>query len=222
MFTRDKQMKFKQICHDYLSNELCLNVLEFESTLQSMLGDKAQYFDSIVEFMINDESSKIMKTLEPPIQDEEFYKFHSRCIDHLKSKTELNEDFSEYANELICYFDRLYCGGLKELFKFRQAENRGPRIYLNKRIVPDNQINDNLPENITAYRGMSIEEFKSGSFGMSWSLDKTIACRFARNIYYDQKKGVIAKAIIARDLVLYFDPDDNEKEIVVEDRKSVV
>lgn len=44
---------------------------------------------------------------------------------------------------------------------------------------------DNLPENITIYRGMTVKERNSGNFGVAWSLDKKIAEFFA----YEYKRN---------------------------------
>lgn len=36
-----------------------------------------------------------------------------------------------------------------------------------------------LPENLTIYRGMTVQEFESGDFGVSWTLSKDVAEFFA-------------------------------------------
>lgn len=78
-------------------------------------------------------------------------------------------------------------------------------------------LEDYLPSQITAYRGMSVEGYKLGRFGMSWSEDK--AKEFAFYVYKDKPITVVVKAIIERSRVLFFSPTDTEKEIVVENEK---
>ncbi len=202
----------------FLEDQLCIKVPAYEANLISKIGDnKAIAFDGLVRFMIDDENSTLQKDRDIITQHVEFEEFRDRCINYLNNQINISDEVFECANEIIIYFDRLYCGGLIELFKFRQAEYKGPKIYIKQRIVPDCQVNDHLPNRVVAFRGMSFKEYDSGSFGMHWSLSIAKARQFAFTTYSDQKGGVVAKAIIERDEVLYFDPQDHEKEILVRD-----
>jgi hypothetical protein len=115
----------------------------------------------------------------------------------------------------MCYFCWYYSGGIKELFKHRQAENEGPRIYLEERITDTEVIDSHLPLSVTAYRGMSLEELDSDSFGMSWTLCKSKAEEFAFTVYSGKPRGTVVRSQIERGCILYYDPTDNEKEVVV-------
>jgi hypothetical protein len=72
-----------------------------------------------------------------------------------------------------------------------------------------------MPSSVTAYRRMSIKELDSSSFGMSWTLCKSKAEEFAFTVYSDKPRGAVVSSQIERDSILYYDPGDNEKEVVV-------
>ncbi|MBU3005957.1 hypothetical protein [Paraglaciecola arctica] len=72
-----------------------------------------------------------------------------------------------------------------------------------------------MPTSVTAYRGMSVEELDSNSFGMSWTLCKSKAEEFAFSVYSGKPRGLVVCSQIERDRILYYDPEDNEKEVVV-------
>jgi hypothetical protein len=76
---------------------------------------------------------------------------------------------------------------------------------------------NSLPQQISIFRGMTLEEYESGNFGISWTLDETIAkyflTTFRRN--YDtanSEKMVHSLAIDKNQIVAYFN-DRKEKEI---------
>ena len=214
-------MKFSDECSAFLTVSMCINVVEFEQYLEERFGEASRVFDPFVSFMINDTSGKELQGLNPierMIKDQEF---EDRCFDFLKSKGYECGDLWEYAYEIICYFSWYYSGGILELFKHRQAESQGPRIYLNK-IISNATYISTLPLTMEAYRGMSIAEWESGRFGMSWSLDIEKAKAFAFTVYHGEPRGVVVKAYIPRDMVFYFDPDDSEQEIAIENNAEII
>lgn len=76
----------------------------------------------------------------------------------------------------------------------------------------------NLPEHITIYRGMTLEEKESGDYGVSWTLSKKTAEFFAykyqRNRSTNHLPRTVHKLIVKKnDVVAYFG-ERNEKEII--------
>lgn len=209
-------MKFSEKCSYFLKNKLFIKVDEFQSTLENKFGENAQFFDDIINFILDDKASTMLPQLTVILQSCEFKKFTARCINYIKSKWSFDEGALDYIYEVICYFGWYYSGGLIELFKHRQAENGGPRIYLREPIVKQSVLAENLPAEVTIYRGMSCKEHRSGLYGMSWSMSEAKAKEFAFDIYSDKPRGVVLKATIHRSSVLYYSPEDSEKEIVVE------
>ena len=213
-------MKFSDECSAFLTASMFVDVVEFEQYLEKIFGKASQVFDPFVSFMINDPSGKELQGLNPIERMTKDQEFEDRCFSFLKSKGYECGDLWEYAYEIICYFSWYYSGGILELFKHRQAESQGPRIYLTKIISNVTDIST-LPRMIEAYRGMSIAEWESGRFGMSWSLDIEKAKEFAFTVYYGEPSGVVVKAYIPRDMVFYFDPDDTEREIAIENNADI-
>ena len=214
-------MIFEESNARYLAEELCINVNEFEQDLNRRFGSKAMCFDVLVSFLLQDEARNKLQDLDTMNQSFESNDMKKRAFNHIKSSSVVDELLEEYLYEIMCYFSWYFCGGLVELFKHRQAENQGPRIYLTQRIVSDELIDSNLMPRVTAYRGMSVSESQSGSFGMSWTLSRKKAEDFAFTTYNDEPRGVVLTTTIDREKILYFDPSDSESEVVVENNSLV-
>jgi len=66
-----------------------------------------------------------------------------------------------------------------------------------------------LPENLTIYRGMTVQEFESGDFGVSWTLRKDVAEFFAYKYCRNQATAHLPKMvhelpIKKSDIIAYF------------------
>jgi len=82
----------------------------------------------------------------------------------------------------------------------------------------DRGIFNNLPDSITIYRGMTEREFRSKSFGISWTIKKEVAEFFAyqyeRNYATEKLKKTIHQLTVNKsDLIAYFH-DRSEFEII--------
>lgn len=107
--------------------------------------------------------------------------------------------------------------------KHYQKEIR--ELFTSKRKNRNNLMNDdeieklkNLPEKITIYRGMTVEEKESEKFGISWSLEKTVAENFALTYAHNYDtvgldKIVFELEIHKEDIIAYFS-DRQEEEIL--------
>jgi hypothetical protein len=71
-----------------------------------------------------------------------------------------------------------------------------------------------LPEEVTIYRGMSKKEFDSGEFGLSWTLDKSIADFFVGRVLYNEKEKVVKELIIPKDKITAYFDGRQESEII--------
>ncbi|MEZ9202261.1 hypothetical protein AB4151_07650 [Vibrio splendidus] len=199
----------------YLAEKLCINVSEFEEDLNRRFGSQAICLDVLVSFLLQDEARDKFPGLDVMNQCYEGNDMKERAFNHIRASFAVDERLEDYLHEIMCYFQWYFCGGLVELFKHRQAENQGPRVYLTQRIVSDEIIVSNLPPIVTAYRGMSVGESQSGAFGMSWTLSREKAEDFAFTTYNDEPRGVVVSTTIDRDSILYFAPSDSEREVVV-------
>lgn len=141
-------------------------------------------------------------------------------------KTELFNDFLKSfqcpADGIVCdkLFDffnyiRLFNdGGILSLYKGRQAEWNGPKVKIKRADVPGSDIH-HLANNELIYRGMSVEELQSGDFGQSWTIDASVARRFASETYSDKPAGIVVMTKLNLPDAIYHSKTDPECEVIV-------
>ena len=101
---------------------------------------------------------------------------------------------------------------LKEVFSINVP---GKEILLSGKAK---EILDNLPEQVTIYRGMSVAENETGDYGISWTLDKKVAEKFAfdyiHNYDTNGQEHIVKEIVIEKSkIVAYFD-ERNEQEVI--------
>ena len=76
----------------------------------------------------------------------------------------------------------------------------------------------NLPETFPIYRGMTIDEYESGNFGVSWSLKESVAKFFAekyrRNFDTEDLPKTVHQLTIKKDDVIAYFGERKEYEII--------
>ncbi|MBU3005956.1 hypothetical protein [Paraglaciecola arctica] len=110
----------------FLSNKLCISITEFEAYLSERFGSKSQCFNALVSFLIKGEAKQKLPYLDVMNQSFEWDLLRNRAFEYIRASFTINDDQEDYLYETICYFCWYYSGGLKELFKHRQADNEGP------------------------------------------------------------------------------------------------
>jgi len=80
------------------------------------------------------------------------------------------------------------------------------------------EILENLPEQVIIYRGMSVTENETGDYGISWTLDKKVAEKFAFNYIHNYdtigQEHIVKELVVDKSkIVAYFD-GRNEQEII--------
>jgi len=77
---------------------------------------------------------------------------------------------------------------------------------------------ENLPDTFTIYRGMTVEEFKSGNFGVSWSLKESVARffieKYRRNFDTQEQPKTIHQLVIKKEDVIAYFGERKEFEII--------
>ncbi len=112
------------------------------------------YIDQLYQSSSTDKIAKFIEGLGHFKSDAEYWEMLSMAYQHT------NNSF-------------LYLTQIKELFNSNRQE---------KQLIMDDQERmelDNLPEELTIYRGMTVDEDTSKNYGISWSLDKKVAEKFA-------------------------------------------
>jgi hypothetical protein len=78
---------------------------------------------------------------------------------------------------------------------------------------------NSLPDKLTIHRGMTVDEFNSGNFGVSWSLDKEVAEYFAytypRNHSTQHLPKMVHSVKIKKDKVIALLRERDENEIII-------
>jgi hypothetical protein len=185
--------------------------------LEKMRIDAEDYYQSLVDEFGNDvqvfcelidEFECIQKFTVP----DAFIEFWNSKFPTYKDDGKLFNWAYEFYNNLERYFS----GGVFELFKYKQAEWGAPIIRIHREDVPSSSNIDELDENVEIYRGLSKLEHERCEYAQSWTIDYSIAKRFATTIYSDEIPGIIVKAIISKDKILFYDKTCSEQEIITE------
>jgi hypothetical protein len=133
----------------------------------------------------------------------------------LKIKDQLNDkDYWLTLADAYTGSDNLYY--LKEEVKEAFLEDRSQREYLMTK--QELKIYNSLPENITIYRGMTVEELESGDFGVSWTLSKEraefFAFKYGRNLSTEGKPKIVHQLEVMKVEILAYFNERNEQEVV--------
>lgn len=213
---------------EYLTNQMnvCLNHLT-----EKILNDapnSSMFFKDLIDYIL---------TLKAPLEYGNI-----GCLNNMKNDEYFNEELINFASiNNICegtqeylIFDSIRHAficfnqyGLYDLYKYRQAEEWYPKIIIRRKIEHEKNKIENLSEAIEIYRGTSKDEFDSNKFGQSWTLDKNISDKFAFEHYahqegYKNTIRVILKADFKRSDVYFFDENDSEKEVIIDERKLLI
>ena len=105
-----------------------------------------------------------------------------------------------------------YRNDVKMSFRSEEPERQ---VLMNKK---ERDYLQNLPEQITIYRGMTEQEYKSGIFGVSWTLRYETAEFFAetyiRNFATNHLTKVVHELVVNKSEVIAFFNERKEFEII--------
>lgn len=98
--------------------------------------------------------------------------------------------------------------------------------YTDKKYLMDKKeqrVYDSLPEEVTIYRGTSLEEAENGEYGLSWSYDIEEAKMFAYEYwkYKGQRGRCVLQANVKKEDIAAVFEGRNEKEIITAAAKNV-
>ena len=101
---------------------------------------------------------------------------------------------------------------VKESFRSEEPERN--------KLMSKREINylNRLPDELIIYRGMTVEEFKSGDFGVSWTLKKKVGeffvKKYSRNIDTDHLTKMVHEIKIKKSDVISYFGQRGEYEII--------
>ena len=140
---------------------------------------------------------------------------YDRFETFLKIKDQLNDkDYWRTLADAYTGSDNLYA--LKEEVKEAFLEDRSNREFLMTK--KELKIYNSLPENLTIYRGMTVEELESGDFNISWTLLKEraefFAYKYGRNFSTEGIPKVVHQLEVMKVEILAYFHDGNEQEVI--------
>jgi hypothetical protein len=179
-------------------DQMSIDGIEYYQYLLDKFGADIKFFDEVISKFYS--AAPENKSL-----------FCEYCDAHsIDRGSELGDYLCEMFNNL-CRYNQ---GGVFELFKRKQAEWGAPRVNLRPEDAPNNSDIEMLADEIIIYRGMSKDEYDNKSFTQHWTTDINEAIKFATTIYSDLPIGVVVKAKINKQDVIYYDNNDSEKEVI--------
>ncbi len=210
---------------NYLSQKMCICLEDLENHLSSQVPTKLPFFKKLFDFIID---------IEPPKKYSEV-----ACMDDIVNDDYINSEITSFSEQyhiskntqeyfiidnIRHAFVAFKSGGIDLLYKTREAENWYPKIVIRKNFRKLDV--DHLPEQVFIFRGASKVELDSGNFGQSWTLCEKIAEDFAFKHYdghknYNGSIRVILETRIDKKYIYYYDEADNEKEVVIDERKII-
>ncbi len=105
-----------------------------------------------------------------------------------------------------------------EFYKMLFSSNREERIHLMN--TDEQKYFQALPDTITIYRGMSQKEAEDGNYGISWTLNRSVADFFAEkyfrnSLYKEEEKKVVELSIPKTKAIAYFNGRKEEEVIYI-------
>jgi len=179
---------------------MCIDAISYSNKLILEFNEEAHIFNTVLETFNSRDKIGDHNTFT------NFWERHSA-----KNTESLLFNWSyELYNNLM----RFFSGGVLELYTCKQAEWGAPEVMITQEHVPPSDV-ETLNEEQVIFRGMSREEHSSKDYRQSWTVDLATATRFAMDTYSDEPCGIVVKAIINRDDIVYYDKDNNEHEVII-------
>lgn len=202
---------------DFLTGIMCLDLKDIQFHIPKVSLDHMDYFRDIFEFMVGEYNYYSNKFTNGTILDKTLMerKINSKFT-AINKEHKIKENSECYnIGDVLRHFFLHFCeGGVVQAYKYRETDYWYPKIIFRERIESDI---DSLDKELIVYRGASKEEYNARVYGQSWTLDKTVAYKFAFSQYsysleYIGTKRVILKAIISRENILLYEKDNQHKE----------
>ena len=179
-------------------DQMSIDGIKYHQYLIDKFGADIKFFDEVISRFY----------LATPKDKSLFFEY---CDAHSIDK---GSELGDYLYEMFNNLCRYNQGGVFELFKEKQAEWGAPRVNLRPEDVPNTLGIAMLSDVVTIYRGMSKLEYDERDFAQHWTTDINEAIKYATTIYSDLPLGVVVRAEINKQDVIYYDNNDSEKEVV--------
>ncbi|CAA6805109.1 MAG: Unknown protein [uncultured Campylobacterales bacterium] len=213
---------FSKKSKSFLKNDMCICLKSLSDKIILDAPSQLIFFNELVEcirtlkvpFEYEKELSSSNNLNNKDFIDKELIKF-------VKPYKTVKEGSKEYhIFDVLCHvFIHYSQGGVYQAYKHREVEEWYPKIII-KKFIKINDSKDSLKDETIIYRGTCREEYDSKEFGQSWTIDKNIESRFPINSCKDDK--IIIKTRIKKIGIFYFDEDDFEKEVIINQKELII
>lgn len=207
---------FNSKARNFFDNKMCIDRLIYEKRIAEYPESYYGYFRELGQFLIETNIDNPMQFID----------------DSKKIQTKHNivlEEALETAHVLIHavkLFREKNCG-LLALFLFAESDSWEPlpkiRMSLYSEMIKEDQVfYDDFPDEITIYRGTSMEEYTSGKFGQSWTLSVDVANYFAFGLKQEKCNShdrIVIKTQIQKEILYAYSNQNQEDLCIVEPNK---
>ena len=207
---------------EFLKNQMHISTSDLIIHIVNNISNSNSLVSDFIEFFIELQLPYII------------YSNHVGAIENIKNKTYLNQKFDDYIKKynigskdyeykiidlLRHAFINFREGGILQLYQGRETEGWYPKVICDEYIGIEEHI-DELDDEITIYRGTTIDEFESKEYGQSWTLDEKIATRFPLSNYESaDNERIVLKTNIHKDAIYFYDKHGVEKEVIIDTHK---
>ncbi len=211
----------------FLKKKMCIDVEDLINKILTDTSESINLFKKLID-MISTMILPYAYTSEIcSLANMQNDKFINIRLHELYEKYKVTSNQEEYQIfDVIRHAFILYCnGGVYDVFKYMETEEWYPKVIIRENIGKRDDINV-LDDEIVVYRGTSKDEFTSGNFSQSWTIDKNVAYDFAFHKYIGRPKylntiRVVLEAKVNKKNAYYFSKSDTEKEVIIDERKII-
>ena len=202
----------------FFEKRMCIDISAYEDRIVKYSKNDFTFFGELGRFLV-----------ESDIGSPDFIKDSAKLQARHNIKSEESIETAHVLTYAVKFF-REIDGGLLASYVLIESENWQPLPKIEKSLynemhTADQEIYNNLPNsNITIYRGTSLDEYESGSFGQSWSLDKAQANLFAFNLQQEKDNcgvRVILSAMIDKEDIYAFSSHNQESLCIINPKKII-
>lgn len=213
---------FSESALDFIKNKMKICDKDLTQKILSDASKSSKFFNQLFEYFIvieipyeygNNFNDYKNATFINNTLFELFYQCHS------KSNTKEFQIFDSIRHAFVSFKQ----GGILHMYQYREAEVWYPKVIIDSFLGIEKDI-ETLPNEITIYRGTSLDEYNSNSFGQSWSLKENIAYEFAFGYYksspkYINQDRVVLKAKIHKNYIFFYVNNGREEEVIIDSSK---
>lgn len=215
---------FSNVGEKFLRDEMNICTVDLTDKIISDASQHQVLFRELVDMMINLKLPYEYSGLGSDENSENKKYIIQHLYGFIEKHNITKEEPAYFIFDNLCHaFIMFKEGDIYGLYKKREPENWYPKIIIRENLESRDDF-DQLSDEIIVYRGASRGEYDLKQFQQSWTLAKKVADDFAFTHYqgqdgYENTQRVVLKTTINKDFIYYFDKNDDEQELILDERK---